>query len=147
MAMVADALNGRSLLLLPQRDRPYCLRGVFEHVVEECRNELVFDLADCYLLLRVEEDFDSLGIQFLETEFNPQSGYRSLNSVSPWNRFMGKECGWTWMGINQQGYVDSVMLSFAGIIPNILLHVIASSIKVFSIMPVNEGSILDANGR
>lgn len=53
--------------------------------------------------------------------------------AAPWKKLLGKELGWTWVAINQQGYRDSVMLSFDGIVPTILLHVIASSIEVFTI--------------
>jgi hypothetical protein len=49
------------------------------------------------------------------------------------SELMGKELGWTWAATNQQGYCDSVMMSFEGIIPTVLLHVIASSIEVFTI--------------
>jgi len=52
---------------------------------------------------------------------------------APWKKFLGKELGWTWVAVNQQGYCDSVMLSFDGIVPTILLNVVASSIKVCTI--------------
>jgi hypothetical protein len=62
------------------------------------------------------------------------TGRKALAAASaPWRRLLGKELGWTWVATNQQGYCDSVMLSFEGIIPTILLHVIASSIEVFTI--------------
>lgn len=54
-------------------------------------------------------------------------------AIMPWKKLLGKECGWTWVATNQQGYCDSVMLSFDGIVPTVLIHVIASSIEVFSI--------------
>ncbi len=40
--------------------------------------------------------------------------------------------------MNQQGYMDSVMLSFDGIEPQILLQAIASSIVVFVIKPARK---------
>jgi hypothetical protein len=60
------------------------------------------------------------------------SGRKAL-AAAPWKRLISKECGWTWMAINQQGYCDSAMLSFDGIVPTVLLHVIASSIELFTI--------------
>jgi hypothetical protein len=138
MAIIADTVGGRIPTLLPQRDKPYLVRGAFQRVVDGCRNESVLDLDDCYFMVRVNEDDDSLSFQFVETEFDPGSAYSSLSSVVPWDRFVGKECGWTWIGINQQGYTDSVMLSFAGIVPSVLLHGIASSIAFFSIVSVND---------
>ncbi len=146
MTTVANALNARNSLLLPERDRPYIVRGVFAHLVDRCRNEFVLDLGDCHLRVRVNEDDDSLRPEFLDTTFDPRSGYDILNSATPWDGVLGKECGWTWVGINQQGYTDSVILSFAGIVPTVLLHVIASSIHVFSIVPVSE-PFTSGNGR
>ena len=145
MTMVADAVNGRNPLLLPQREAPYCLRGVFELVLDGCRNEVVLDLGECYFVIRVNQDIDALDVQFLDTKFTPNSKYCSINSITPWNSFVGKEYGWSWIAINQQGYNDSIMLSFASIIPSILLHVIASSIRIFSLIPVNEGPTLATN--
>ncbi len=60
------------------------------------------------------------------------TGQKAL-AVVPWKRLIGKECGWTWMALNQQGYCDSAMLSFEGIVPTVLLHAIASSIELFTI--------------
>jgi len=54
-------------------------------------------------------------------------------AAGAWKKLLGKECGWTWMAFNQQGYCDSAMLSFDGIVPTVLLHVIASSIELFTI--------------
>jgi hypothetical protein len=67
----------------------------------------------------------------LQYEITPAG--RNALAVASWKELLGKECGWTWVAINQQGYCDGVMLSFDGIVPTVLLHVIASSIEVFSI--------------
>lgn len=62
-------------------------------------------------------------------------GRSVLAASEPWQKLIGKECGWTWVTINQQGYRDGVLLSFSGIVPSVMLHVIASSIEVFRIVP------------
>jgi len=46
---------------------------------------------------------------------------------------MEKSFGWGWLTINQQGYIDGDMLSFAGITPRLLITVVASSLKVSGI--------------
>lgn len=60
------------------------------------------------------------------------SGRRALASAV-WNKLIGKNCEWSWVAWSQQGYRDSIMLSFDGIVPTVLLSVCASSIEVFSI--------------
>jgi hypothetical protein len=60
------------------------------------------------------------------------TGRRAL-AAALWKSLLGKECGWTWVAVNQQGFCDSVMLSFDGVVPTVLLHVIASSIEILSI--------------
>lgn len=67
----------------------------------------------------------------IQYEITPDG--RKALAAAPWKKFLGKELGWTWVAINQQGYCDSIMVSFSGIVPTVLLHVIASSIEVFSI--------------
>jgi hypothetical protein len=59
--------------------------------------------------------------------------YRNLSTCSPWNRFRGKECDWTWVGVNKQGYRDLIVLSFDILMPQVLFHAIASSIEVLTI--------------
>ena len=60
------------------------------------------------------------------------AGRRALGSAV-WSKLVGKNCEWSWVACNQQGYRDSVMLAFDGIVPTVLLCVVASSIEVYSI--------------
>ena len=53
-----------------------------------------------------------------------------VSSLAPWCNLIGMPFGWGWITINQQGYCDGVQLSFQDIRPQLLLNVIASSIKV-----------------
>jgi hypothetical protein len=47
----------------------------------------------------------------------------------PWRNLIGQAFGWGWITINQQDALDGILLSFDGIIPLVMLNVIASSIK------------------
>ncbi|HEY2910374.1 MAG TPA: DUF6334 family protein [Gemmataceae bacterium] len=60
------------------------------------------------------------------------AGRRALASAL-WNTLIGKNCEWSWVAWNQQGYRDSLMLSFDGAVPTVLLCVMASSIEVLSV--------------
>lgn len=133
MTAVIQDLKAGNPTLLPARESPYFLRGVYQRVVDTCRQELILDWGVGYLALYADEDTDSLDAQLHEEKWVPLPAYQGLENQSPWDRLMGKECGWTWVALNQQGFWDSALFSFDGIVPTILLQVIASSIEVFTI--------------
>ena len=140
MTAITSGAVADGITMLPPREAPYLLREVYELVEDGCRSEIVIQLSDGYLEFRADEDTDSLSFEWNAGEFygSPQHasfGNGERDVPSPWKTFVGKECGWTWVASNQQGYCDSVMLSFDEIVPSILLHVIASSIEVYSIAP------------
>ena len=60
-----------------------------------------------------------------------------------WNRndsrlFTPKTFGWGWVAIDQQGYCDGLLLSFEAIVfPEIVLNVVASSIKVGAVTKIS----------
>jgi uncharacterized protein DUF6334 len=138
---VADqtvAPEGADPLLLPPREAPYVLNNVLEKRVYGCRDELILTLGDCFLRFGVDIDTDTITSRFQPLLFRAKKGYASIQSARPWNKYVGKECGWTWLAWNQQGYLDSVLISFDGIEPNVLLHTIGSSIKVFMISPAEK---------
>src|SRR5262249_12141284 len=126
--------------LLPPREAPYVLSDVLEKMVHGCRDELILNLGDCFLRFGVEIDTDTIVSQFQVSPFLATIGYASLKAAEPWNKYGGKECGWTWFGWNQQGYLDTVLISFNGIEPGVLLQTIASSIKVYVVSPAAKTS-------
>ena len=128
-------------LLLPPREEPYVLNDVLEKTAYRCRDEIILDLGNCFLRFGVDIDTDTITSHFQPSPFRAKKGYASVRSARPWKRYVGKECGWTWFGWNQQGYLDSVLLSFDGIEPNVLLQTMASSIEVFEISPVEKAVV------
>jgi hypothetical protein len=126
--------RARSAALLPDREEPYVLRDVYERVVDGCRSDLILRWNDGSLLFRADIDTDSLEAEFHVGAFALSRKYRSLRSTSPWSEYLGKSCGWTWLAVDQQGYWDTALLSFDGVIPSVLLNVMASSIYVFSVL-------------
>jgi len=136
--MIAMAAPNTSLdsPLLPDRDEPYQLRDVFEKRVYGLRDEIVLDFGDCFLQFKAEIDDDTITGQFHGRPFNSRRRYRSIGSAAPWRRYLKKECGWIWFALSQQGYWDTILISFDAVVPNILLYVMASSIHVFTIGPM-----------
>lgn len=83
------------------------------------------------LLIRVNGDDDTISVTAEETlEVNECA---DLSSSSFWQSFLTQPFGWGWVATNQQGYRDAVLLSFGGITPQVLLEVIASSMKMHRI--------------
>ena len=146
MNVLAQALDTGDPLLLPERDKPYVLKNVFEKIADGCRDEIVLDFGDCCLRIGVDIDTDTLVIRFRSMPFRSTKRWVSLRTSEPWKKCAGKECGWTWLAVNQQGYLDTVLISFDGIEPNILLQAIASSIEVFTITPEKSAAVAKVGG-
>jgi hypothetical protein len=127
-------------LLLPPREEPYILTDVLEKQVHGCRDELILNMRDSFLRFVVDNETDTMMSLFQPSPFRATKDFTSIQGAAPWKQYIGKECGWTWIGWNQQGYVDMMLISFDGIEPNVLLQTIASSIKVFTIAPVEDTS-------
>ncbi len=118
--------------LMPDRDTAYRLQGVYEVVIDGCRDQLVLAFDGASLTFRADPDLDTLESRFESSNFQPTAEHRPLTSPV-FTRFVGAEFGWSWLAWNQQGYCDSALLSFGGITPGIVIHVIASSIRVYGI--------------
>lgn len=136
----------RTPLLLPVRDEPYVLADVLEKVVHDCREEVILSFENCNLQFGVDPNTDSISALFHPMPFRAKKGYRSVQSTKPWKKLAGKDCCWTWLAWNQQGYLDSVMLAFDGIEPGVLLQSIASSIEVYVVSRVNQAMESTDNG-
>ena len=120
-------------MLLPLREGPYRLQAAYELVTDGCREEIVLDWGDSHLVVLVDADWDSFNAHFHGHAFAPTADYQAIGACSPWDRLVGKECDWTWVALNKQGYCDLIVLSFDAILPQVLLHAIASSIEVFKV--------------
>ena len=136
-------------MLLPPRDEPYVLKDVLEKTVHGCRDAIALDLGDCWLRIGVDINYDTLLFRFQSRPFKPTKRWVSLRNSEPWKKCTGKECGWTWLAVNQQGYLDTMLISFDGIEPSIMLQAIASSIEVFTISPAKTAAVVKPakNGR
>jgi hypothetical protein len=112
-------------------DRP--LQSVWQFTTEHCVDKIILNFGTKLLVVTANEDDDSLELLSPENEKKWQSSGFDQSSVAPWSNVVGKVFGWGWITVNQQGYCDGLLLSFQGIVPNIALNVIASSLKVGTI--------------
>lgn len=83
------------------------------------------------LLIQANEDDDTITVAAGETMGADKC--IDLSSSSFWEDFLGQPFGWGWVATNQQGYRDALLLSFGGIIPQVMLEVIATSMKLHRI--------------
>jgi hypothetical protein len=99
--------------------------GVLDRIV------LIFDPVTLIVLVDENDDTIEFGVSEFAEEFDPSN--TNVSCIEPWSEFIGKPFGWGWVTVNQQGYCDGLLLSFSGIVPQIALNVIASSIKIATI--------------
>jgi hypothetical protein len=131
MSTAVDAVHPA---LVPDRDDGYRLVGVYETVADGCRVELILAFDGGTLTFRADPDYDTIETRFDATDLHPSEAQLPLSGTA-FDRFVGAELGWSWSAVNQQGYRDTVLLSFDGVIPNVAAHVIASSVEVYGIGP------------
>ncbi len=109
------------------------LQGVWQFYSDGSLDKVVLDFGAVSLIIVADENDDS--IDFTVTNRCDVRGAGTVDGRhrEPWSGLIGKPFGWGWIIVNQQGYCDGLLLSFAGIVPQLLLNVIASSIKVSAI--------------
>jgi hypothetical protein len=106
------------------------LTGVVYRETDE-GEEILLAFDDEYLVFSCNIDYDTIHVKFEtkhivvdDEEFAPHPD---------WDRFIGKDFFWGWLTLNQQGYIDGVLLSFDGVVPEIGMNVIASRFEVLEI--------------
>ena len=117
------------LLLEFHRINALPLRAVWHVYADECLSEIILEFDDDCLVVVAEPSDDTIVFHSVpKKDFN--SG-RSINVSQSelWHGFIGGLFGWGWITINQQDALDGILLSFGGITPQIMLNVMASSIK------------------
>jgi Family of unknown function (DUF6334) len=105
------------------------LRAISRVYVHESVGRLVLDFDQVSLVVEANSDVDTIEIGVEDRHSMSREDYIDASRSVPWSKFVGEPFGWGWLAINQQGYCDSILLSFHGITPQLLLNVIASSIK------------------
>ena len=111
------------------------LRSVRQVWTEDSLERLAFDFDHISLVVAADGNDDSTEIT-TQDRADRDGGVGDASRFEPWNDLIGKPFGWGWVTVNKQGYCDGLLLSFDGIVPQVVLDVIASSIKVDTISAV-----------
>jgi len=115
------------------------LTSVSEAYEDGCLTAVVFTFERNTLAVAANAEDDSVELSVTNLSDRPPA--HDVSDREPWVTFIREPFGWGWLTLNQQGYCDGVLLSFRGIIPQLVLTVEASSFAVGTIMrlqPSNE---------
>jgi len=115
------------------------LHAVWKVYTEASLDRLILDFGLVSLIIVADENDDSIDITVAETVDMSSTGGVDGSNLEPWKSLIGESFGWGWVTVNQQGYCDGLLLSFGGIVPQLLINVIASSIKVGTITGTEQG--------
>ena len=105
------------------------LRNVIQVYEYDTLAILVLEFDTASLFLTAVANDDSLDVSTTEPEHKSSLKFEGANEVKVWSDVLGKRFGWGWVTVNQQGYRDGALLSFEGIVPQIFVKVIASTLK------------------
>jgi hypothetical protein len=106
------------------------LRAAHHVYTDGSRDGIILDFGAVSLRVTANEDNDSISIDAKDTIESSGVGCIDVSATDPWKSFIGKPFGWGWLAVNQQGYCDGLLLGFGGLIPQIMINVIASSLKM-----------------
>ena len=114
------------------------LKSVFEKKEYGCIEKVIFNFEDASLVVFANGDDDTIDFKIVKiSDHSNDDTDRDVSSRNPWDQFIGRRFCWGWMAIDQQGYLDSILLSFDIIFPNLILNVAASSIDIGIIIQIN----------
>ena len=110
------------------------LQDVWQVHSEGSVDRLILDFNSTSLVISANEDDDSIECSAVNAPFVDEGCRLDVSDREPWKNFIGSSFGWGWVTVNQQGNCDGLLLSFEGIAPQVVLNVIASSLKVGAIV-------------
>ena len=119
---------------------PESLQAVYEKVTDESRETLVLQFTTKSLLFCANPDDDTISVCCGDSAVLNTPAWTRVDAKKPWKSLIGSVFGWGWITINQQGYCDGVLLSFNGVLPTIMLCVIASAITIHRLIDEEKGA-------
>lgn len=105
------------------------LRSVWRVYNENNLDKIVLGFDQNTLVVEANAYDDTIAFRIVRTTELNTEGWVDTEHSEPWNRFIGGVFVWGWITINQQDALDGILLSFDGITPQVMLCVMASSIK------------------
>jgi len=126
----ADALAPMLASFHSVNDEP--LQAVWYVYRDASLESVTLDFGVTSLAIMADENDDTIDLSIVQTD-RRDTRSASGNHLDIWKQFIGKRFGWGWITVNQQGYCDGLLLSFEGVLPQLAVSVVASSIKVATI--------------
>jgi len=105
------------------------LRSVWRVYNENNLDKIVLGFDQNTLMVEADAYDDTIVFRIVRNRDLNTEGWVDSGHSEPWSRFIGEVFGWGWITINQQDALDGILLSFDGITPQVMLSVMASSIK------------------
>lgn len=102
------------------------LEGVTQVVADGSTVEIILQLGSKLLVITAVEEDDTVDLSIADGV----SRGETVSHLQPWSQLIGKQIGWGWVTVNQQGYLDGVLLSFGGVVPELSITVVASALQV-----------------
>jgi len=114
------------------------IESIWNEEVEGCLDKVILKFEKESLVIKAVPDDDSVQLFKVSNSEAGQLLQFAEPAVGVWSKFIGQKFGWGWITVNQQNYLDGVLLSFNEIVPNVLLNVMASSLYVFEIREIDD---------
>ncbi|MGH9949249.1 MAG: DUF6334 family protein [Pyrinomonadaceae bacterium] len=118
------------------------LRDVRYAWIDGCLDKIFLEFDQVSLLIEAEVDYDTIIFRVINNENCETFSSIDASHSEPWADLIGKPFGWGWVTINQQNYLDGILLSFGLVSPNLLLSVLASSITVSTINQIPDQALM-----
>ena len=110
------------------------LESVWRVYDEHSLDKIILNFSDLAFVIEAEPYDDTIKFEVITNKLNTDDCCDASGS-EPWKSFLGKPFGWGWLTINQMDALDGILISFSGITPQVLLTVMASSIKEHIVLP------------
>ena len=114
------------------------LRSVCYVHDERDLDQVILDFDSVSVIVRAMPDDDSVDFSSTRRADLQSTPRADVSQGEFWKKFIGVPFGWGWVTVNQQGYCDGLLLSFKGIEPQVLMNVVASSLKLRLISSVSD---------
>lgn len=98
-----------------------------------CYENVILILDQFYLIISINNDTDEIVLSIIDENKMQNCDILEHEPLEILHEFYGNELGWCWIGRNYVGYADTFMLSFSGIVPQIMMHGMASMLDIYKI--------------
>jgi hypothetical protein len=109
------------------------LRAVRQGLVEGLLVSIILDFESRALIVGADGDDDTVEFSIIDSSDTERSRGDDVSQAAPWKFFIEREFTWGWVMVNQRGYLDGLALSFGEAVPQLIVTVVASSLKAASV--------------